>query len=73
MVTARTHRHNRKTLRLDPLKVRARLLVRGLTLADVARAHGVSRPLVSRILNGRRPARVGASAAVYQQLLSLSR
>lgn len=60
-------------MRLDPLKVRARLLLQGLTLADVARAHGVSRPLVSRILNGRRPGNRGQSAAVYKQLRGLSR
>jgi|GEM_PF-4776861 len=73
MVTARNRRSNSKTATLDPLRVRARLLRDGLTLADVARAHGVSRTIVSRILNGRRPGKDGLSAAVLHTLRSLSR
>jgi gp16 family phage-associated protein len=68
MVTERVSRHNPENRALDPRRVKAGLIMLGHSLASFARAHKVSRPLVSRIISGKRPALTGKSAAIRRKL-----
>ena len=56
---------------LDAKYVRASLMVRGETVASWAAAHGVSAPLIFRMMSGVRPGIRGRSKALREQLVWL--
>lgn len=52
-------------------RIRGALLSRGMTMADLARRHGLTRAMVWKIVHGTRPARRGKSAAVRALIATL--
>lgn len=74
MVTERNRPDNtKKEAEVLKRRIKAGLAMYGHTIASFARAEGVSRPLISRLINQRRSACRGRSAEIRRKLEELAK